>query len=133
MEITPKKLKAKDIKEVRLKLLEDQGYKCAICGYDCTIEQAVLDHNHGSGFVRAILHRTCNAVEGKIVNSFRRYAIKDPKAYLEGLLKYHEFHSENRTNLIHPTFKTPDEKDASRKAKVKRKREAIKKAKLLQE
>lgn len=127
---TPTKLKAKDVKSTRATLLEAQGKTCAICGYECTDDQAVLDHNHKSGHVRAVLHRGCNAVEGKIVNAMRRYAIKDPVAYLTGLLRYHALHSESQTNLIHPTHKTPEEKDMARKAKVKRKREALKKAKI---
>ena len=120
------KLKAKDVSCTRLTLLEQQGYRCAICGVECTVEQAVLDHDHKKGHVRAVLHRGCNAVEGKIVNALRRYAIKDARAFLEGLVKYHEIHAENQTGLIHPVHKTPEEKLASAKAKAKKKRELAK-------
>lgn len=120
-----KKLKAKDVGSTRLLLLEQQGYRCGICGGECSIEQAVLDHDHKHGHVRAVLHRGCNAVEGKIVNALRRYAIKDPAAFLLGLVKYHEVHAENRTGLIHPVHKTPEEKAALAKARAKKKREAL--------
>ena len=127
---SPIKLKGKDVAGTRRSLLEKQGYKCAICGHDCSEEQAVLDHDHKDGHVREVLHRGCNAVEGKIVNAMRRYAIKDPRAFLEGLLRYHEKHSTNQSGLIHPTHKTPEEKVQRVKARAKKKRVAAKKAKL---
>lgn len=126
----PPKLKSSALKAFRLSLLETQGYRCAICGGDCTEEQAVLDHDHNQGHVRAVLHRGCNAVEGKIVNAIRRYGIKDPYAYLTGLLKYHETHATNQTGLIHPAHFTAEEKIERRKAKAKRTRAKVKRAKL---
>jgi len=129
METSPQKLKTKDIASTRRSLLERQQFKCAVCGYECLEEQAVLDHDHKDGHVREALHRGCNAVEGKIVNAMRRYAIKDTRAFLEGLVKYHEKHATNRSGLIHPTHKTPEEKVARVKARAKKKREAIKKTK----
>lgn len=130
METSPQKLKAKDIAQTRTALLEKQGYVCGICGEPCSEEQAVLDHDHKDGHVRETLHRNCNAVEGKIVNAMRRYAIKNPKAFLEGLVKYHEKHATNQSGLIHPVHKTPEEKAERVKARAKKKRLAIKKAKL---
>lgn len=132
MDSSPQKLKSKDVSNIRLKLLEAQGFRCAICNQEILEDQAVLDHNHKDGHVRAVLHRTCNAVEGKIVNAMRRYGIKNPREYLEGLVKYHDFHETNQTGLIHPTHRTPEEKAARVKARAKKKREAAKKAKLLQ-
>lgn len=127
---TTLKLKGKDVKRTRDSLLEQQNFKCAICNQECSVDQAVLDHNHKHGHVRAVLHRTCNSVEGKILGAMRRFGIKDPKGYLLGLVKYHEAHETNQTGLIHPTFKTPEEKAEALKAKVKRKREALKKLKV---
>lgn len=129
IESSSAKLKGKDVKGTRLTLLEKQGFVCAICNLECTEDQAVLDHNHKEGYIRAVLHRGCNAVEGKIVNAMRRYAIKDPTAFLLGLVEYHRTHSSNQTNLIHPTFKTPEQRLAATKARAKKKREALKKSK----
>jgi len=127
-----KKLKRTEIKEVRDRLLLEQNGLCCICGEVCTPEQAVLDHDHASdrGYVRAVLHRTCNAVEGKIVNACKRYGIKDVHTFLTGLIQYHVFHAENRTGLIHPVHKTPEQKKERTKKRAKKKREAIKKEKI---
>jgi hypothetical protein len=125
------KIKTTGVKKTRLQLLEAQGFMCAICGRDCTDEQAVLDHDHTQGHIRAVLHRGCNAVEGKIINALKRYGIKDVEGYLKGLLKYHEHHATNQTGLIHPAHFTPEEKDERRKAKAKRTRAKAKATKLL--
>lgn len=129
--IDPVKLKGKDVKRTRDALLEKQDFKCAICQEPCSTEQAVLDHNHKLGHVRAVLHRTCNSVEGKILGAMRRFGIKNPKDYLLGLVKYHDHHETNQTGLIHPTFKTLEEKVEAVKAKAKRKRIELKKLKSL--
>jgi hypothetical protein len=122
----PVKLKAKDVKSTRLALLEAQGWKCAICQLPCDEEKAVLDHCHKGGHVRAVLHRSCNAVEGKIINSLRRFGIKDADSFLRNLVEYHLFHSENRTGLIHPIHKTEEEKRELAKKRAKKKRDAAK-------
>jgi hypothetical protein len=129
---SPVKLKSTGVKRTRLELLEQQGYRCAICGGDCSVDQAVLDHHHAKGFIRAVLHRGCNASEGKIMNTLRRYGIHDHEAFLTGLIEYHRVHSENQTGLIHPAYFTPEEKIERRKAKAKRTRAKAKAAKLKQ-
>jgi len=125
----PIKLKTTQVKKIRLELLEAQEFKCGICGHPCTEDQAVLDHDHKAGHVRAVLHRTCNAVEGKVVNAMRRYGITDPYAFLTGLVQYHQTHASNQTGLIHPAHFTAEEKIERRKAKAKREREKQKKLK----
>lgn len=127
--MTAPKLKTTGVAPLRLSLLESQGYKCAICGLDCSEEQAVLDHDHTAGHVRAVLHRGCNAAEGKILKTLKRYGIKDPKAYLEGVVKYHQVHATNQTGFIHPSHLTPEEKIEKLKAKAKRTRVKLKQAK----
>lgn len=127
--MTAPKLKTTGVAPLRLSLLESQGYKCAICGLDCSEEQAVLDHDHTHGHIRGVLHRGCNAAEGKILKSLKRYGIKDPKAYLEGMVKYHQTHAENQTGFIHPSHFTTEEKIERVKAKVQRTRAKAKAAK----
>lgn len=63
------------------------------------------------------------------MNSMRRYGIKNPLEFLETMIWYQQHHEMNRTGLIHPTFKTPEEKIVAVKARAKRKRVAIKKSK----
>jgi hypothetical protein len=123
--VLPVKLKGKDVKSTRASLLEKQGYKCTLCGRDCTDDQAVLDHDHKGGHIRSVLHRGCNAAEGKIMNSMRRYGIPNPIEFLENMIKYQKTHATNQTNLIHPTFLTPEEK----KEKLAKKRKKVQLAK----
>lgn len=62
-----------DVQKVRKKLLDEQGNRCALTGLKIEPSQAVLDHDHSSDYVRAVLHRQSNAVLGKIENLWNRY------------------------------------------------------------
>lgn len=61
------------------------------------------------------------------MNAMRRYGIKNPLEFLENMIQYQKTHSENQTGLIHPTFKTPEQKAAATKARAKKRRAAKKK------
>lgn len=63
----------KDVAEVRDALLKGQNSKCKLTGLAIDKREAVLDHDHSSQFVRAVLHRQSNAVLGKIENLWKRY------------------------------------------------------------
>jgi len=55
-----------------------QGNKCALCGLEFTERsRPVVDHDHSTGLVRGLLHRTCNSFLG----FFERYG-KEASAYL---------------------------------------------------
>jgi hypothetical protein len=84
----------------------------------------VLDHDHGTGAVRGVLHNGCNAVLGKIENSYKRYGVRDLAAFLYGAAPYLQAHASNRTGLLHPTHKTEDEKREKRNAKARATRAA---------
>lgn len=127
-----RKLKSKEVKTTRAVLLAQQHGLCAICGLPVAVEDAVLDHCHKGGHVRAVLHRGCNALLGRIENNAPRHGIKIEQLikFLHGAAEYIDFHQENRTSFIHPTHFTPEEKIERRKAKAKKTREAAKRAKL---
>jgi len=82
----------------------------------------VLDHDHGTGAIRATLHRSCNALLGKVENNAARFGVKDLAAFCHGVAKYMQVHSTNITGLLHPTHKTADEKRiaANKKRRVVR-------------
>lgn len=63
----------KDVQEVRKKLLADQKNIDPITKQVIPEKQAVLDHDHKTQYVRAVLHRQTNAVLGKIENLWNRY------------------------------------------------------------
>jgi hypothetical protein len=62
-----------DVKRVRIDLADLQNNKCALTKIDLEPKDSVLDHNHKTNYVRAVLHRQANAVLGKIENMHGRY------------------------------------------------------------
>jgi len=129
--MTPTKLKTTGVKKTRTLMHEQQGGFCAICNLVCTPEEAVLDHCHKGGHVRAVLHRSCNSLLGKVENGAPRYGMKPAQliAFLHGAGNYLSTHAANQTALIHPTHFTPEEKAERRKLKTKRARVKAKAAK----
>ena len=112
-------LKTKDIKTIKQMLLEKQGYRCAICGKELTLENSVLDHQHkqrksdkngvnGDGLVRGVICQEDNLSEGKIWNSTGRFqgarTPQDRINWLRNLIKYYE---QEKYPYIHPTEKPP--------------------------
>ena len=63
------KLKSSEVAAYKKELLEKQGWKCPLCGGSLkavTPVNRVLDHDHETGFCRAVVCRGCNVAEGKI-------------------------------------------------------------------
>ena len=105
-----RRIKTTEVGNVRLQLLQAQAGNCALCRTPCTAAQAVLDHDHGTGAVRAVLHRGCNALLGKLENNAARYGVRDIGVFANGVAQYLRTHLTNITGLLHPTHKTPEEK-----------------------
>lgn len=124
MDIRP--LKYSEIKETKLKILESQGFKCAVCGKPLTLDAAVLDHQHkirksdpngenGNGLIRGVLCNGCNPAEGKIHNALVRYLqIKTDSERIQFLERLIEYYRQPKYPLIHPT-EVPKEPDVSKK------------------
>lgn len=104
------RLKTTEVATARRTLLVEQGNICDLCRLPCSETQAVLDHNHSTGAVRATLHRGCNALLGKVENNAARYGVPNVSAFGTGLGPYLQRHLTNKHGLLHPTFKTDDEK-----------------------
>jgi len=102
------KLKYKDIKTHRSQLLEQQEYRCSLCG-DTIIDDAVLDHDHKTGRIRSVLHRGCNAMLGKIENNMprNRMDIHRLERFCTNIVKYI---TEEYADIVHPTYLTPEER-----------------------
>lgn len=104
-----KRLKQNDIPQYRKILLDKQHGKCGITGLP--IKSPVLDHDHSSGHVRAVLEREINSFEGKVVNAYRRFGrhLGVPIGeLLTGLLRYWDRDYSNMP--LHPKHKTPEDK-----------------------
>lgn len=119
-----KRLKVSEVAECRSTTLTAQAGICGLCKLPCLPSEAVLDHDHTTGAIRGVLHRSCNALLGKVENNFRRYGVKNLAAFCSGLAPYLSLHSTNRTGLLHPTHKTDDEKRERRNklARARRKK-----------
>lgn len=109
----------------RKHLKEVQGGACPLCGrpIDLTIKgEGVVDHNHDTGEIRGILHRSCNAAEGKVANAIGRWGSKDTSypsiiAFAMRLLKYW---TQPGTGMMYYSHKTPEQKAAADKLKARK-------------
>lgn len=122
MQSDPIKLKSTQITPTRARLLAEQGGKCALCCLPLAATAAVLDHDHDTGAVRAVLHRSCNAVLGKVENGAVRYCVPNLVAFASGLGNYIRTHQVNVTGLIHPLYRTSEEKRLLRNKRARLKR-----------
>jgi len=134
------RIKYSELKALKLTQLKEQDWCCAICGKGLKTAWSKeplsihWDHCHETGFMRGVVCRTCNIVEGKAWNSYCRQTKKDKRTkdkYLK-IIKGLSFYYDNFLNkeLIHPTFKTPEEKKELAKKRAKRKRKAKQQTKL---
>lgn len=108
-----RRIKTTQVAGVRQSMLDAQGGRCALCYTPTAASGACLDHDHTTGFLRAVLCRNCNGIEGKIKNLARRGQRQyDHKWFLNRLTAYWEEHDDAKPahGLIHPTHKTDDEK-----------------------
>lgn len=116
-----KQLKSSELKDLKIKWLEQQDYLCPITKKTFSVDDFVVDHLHckakelpntenGRGFCRGAIFKNANVVEGKILKDFTRYGLGshiDIPSFLRNLADYLEnnrFHTEDEI-FIHPTEK----------------------------
>lgn len=123
------KLARSQARTYTLKLHRNQAGVCPLCtkGIDLTIKgEAVLDHNHSTGEIRGVLHRSCNAALGKVDNAAGRWGAKSMKyedilPWLEAMLEYYKSPG---TGVMYHLHKTSDEKRMTRNKAVREARAA---------
>lgn len=100
------------IAAIRAKMAKEQGGLCALCHKPFTAKDGpALDHDHTTGLVRAVLHRSCNGIEGRVLKLAQRaHAGLSARDYLVRLGQYYVIHDNPQTNLIHPEHLTDDQK-----------------------
>ena len=119
--------------------IKRQGNVCPVCKKPINLQvmgnksDYVVDHCHESGLIRAVLHRSCNSAEGRVINAAGRWGAKSTKyseviPYLKNLVEYLEYHQENPSSLLYPDHKSPEQKLEAAKAK-RRKTDALRRAK----
>lgn len=98
----------KDVADVRQKLLKDQNNIDPITKQVIPEKQAVLDHDHKTQFVRAVLSTHCNIALGKIENLWCRYLswwyTGTLPQFLRGCADYIEFHESQKPVYTHPAW-----------------------------
>ena len=119
-----RKLKASEVGDVREELRGKQLGRCALCKLPLVPGDSVLDHDHSTGLIRGSLHRGCNSLLGKIENNYKRYGVRNLGAFCAGVADYLRVHMVDQTGLLHPTFKTEEEKRLARNAKARKARAA---------
>lgn len=107
------KLKQREIRDWRIRQLGTQDYTCALCGDSIDPEEAVLDHCHKTGFLRKVLHRGCNSLLGKIENAMPRSRV-DLKRLENIAGNLVEYITTQHTEVLHPTYKTKEERKMGR-------------------
>lgn len=101
-----------------VKFLRDQGGVCAICGEPIDLNiprEGVVDHDHNTGEVRGVLHRSCNGAEGKVANAAGRWGAggMDYAKIIPWLKRMVAYLERPGTGYMYPTHKTPEEKKAA--------------------
>lgn len=119
------KIKPKDIKPLREQILKEQHGLCAICQEQIDPLEAVLDHCHKTGYIRAVLHRGCNAFIGHIENNQARNRIT-PTRLLKILANFIYYINTHRL-IIHPTHLTSEERAERTKKRARLRRKKAKK------
>ena len=104
------KLKASEVATYRGTELEAQQGHCMLCGDRIAPGEEVLDHDHKTGHVRAVLHRGCNAMLGHIENNRSRNMLKDARLwrFLRQVQTY--ITADHTGKPLHPTHRTAEEK-----------------------
>lgn len=127
---THRKLKTTEVAPARDILLAKQSRVCPLCKgrMGGKAKQPVLDHDHTTGFVRDVLCRNCNGMEGKVFNLARRAKNKlTEHEWLQELLAYYERHkTPQHGGILHPTHKTEAEKRLQRNKKARDRRAKLK-------
>ena len=116
-------LKVKDLKTIKTKLIALQSNRCPICGQwfeEYPEKDIVIDHDHTTGVIRGAICRHCNRAEGKI----RTWCVCAKRQltalqWLVALTKYLWFHREPQTEWLHPTYKSPEEKQQIKREKAR--------------
>ena len=106
-----------------------QGGLCPLCNQpiDLSVKgEGAIDHDHNTGEIRGVLHRSCNAAEGKVANAAGRWGAKSMEyslliPWLERMIAYLK---QPGLGLIYHTHLTPEEQRLLKNAKARKARAA---------
>lgn len=132
----PVKLARSMMRSYAARLHKEQGGLCAICGKELDMKikgEGVLDHDHDTGRIRGVVHRSCNAAEGKVANAAGQWGAKSTQysdiiAFIRRLLDYWDA---PQKRYIYPYHKTEDEKRQIRNKRTRENRAAARAKRIL--
>lgn len=122
------KLSASAVSAYRKTKLAEQGGRCALCGEEIEAGADVLDHDHSTGRVRAVLHRGCNAMLGHIENNRARNHLKGGRLWRMLRAAENYIGACYEANPFHPTHRTEEQKRERRNKLARNRRTAAKAA-----
>ena len=119
-----RRLKLSQVEAVRQKLSAAQGHICPMCKQSIrpgARKDGCLDHDHDTGYIRGVLCRNCNQMEGKIHNITKRMGKHLTKTEaLQNLLDYWALHiTPQYGGIFHHTHMTEEEKRLKRNARAR--------------
>ena len=125
----PRKLKAKEVVDVKKELIVAQGFKCPLCGSSLRnrdFSKIALDHCHDSGYIRGVLCMGCNRVEGIVKKAITQWGRttgnKAQVSYIRNLSKYLELHGKTPIKLFYHLHKTEEQQLELKKKRAAKKR-----------
>lgn len=94
-----------------------QGGLCAVCGLPISLQTMgkgsnyVADHNHQTGEIRGVLHRSCNAGIGKMEGALGQWVCKDTsyEAMIPMLERCLAYYKAPGTGIQYPGHKSASE------------------------
>ncbi len=103
-----------------------QGGLCPLCNKPISLSVSgaksdyVVDHDHETGEIRGVLHRSCNSGEGKACNALGQWVAKSNSyaaiiPVMERLLAYLK---QGGCGIIYPDHKTAEQRDEQRRVKA---------------
>lgn len=117
-----------EVDSFKKELMAKQGNKCPICGgnlLSITSVNRVLDHDHDTGYCRAVVCRACNRAEGVIKGAIQTYAKAGNNKYhmiktLQNLVDYWDLHKTPQTDKLYHKHKSAAElrEAANKKARL---------------
>ena len=110
-----------ELRDVRPKLCAKQDWTCPLCMKSLRDKQPVIDHCHNTGYIRGVLCRNCNGLEGKVKTaSIRAVGTEEYINWLTNLVTYLKHHQCTQGNLLHPTFNLATGKQHKKKRATRR-------------
>tara|TARA_E500000318_G_scaffold23216_1_gene23606 strand:+ start:3714 stop:4079 length:366 start_codon:yes stop_codon:yes gene_type:complete len=80
------------------------------------MDDIVVDHCHGTGEIRGVLHRQSNAFLGKVENAWKRYAFRSAGVSLpDALRRMADYIEYSSSGMLHPYGATQLQKKFKRK------------------